>query len=178
MTNTITLITGAPGSGKSTVGRLVAEHFPKSLLINVDHLREMMVSGFASPADGWSEVAYQQFQRARTTAIYMAQLYASQGVDVVIDDVCVPYMFADHYTALFENSQAQRILLMPKLETLIERIKQRGNQWDHVLVEVVPEIYSYLDPMPKDGWIVLDSSAWTIEQTVQKVLSRIDNHKS
>jgi hypothetical protein len=27
--------------------------------------------------------------------------------------------------------------------------------------------------MPKDGWIVLDSGEWTIEQTVDQVLSRI-----
>jgi hypothetical protein len=27
--------------------------------------------------------------------------------------------------------------------------------------------------MPKEGWIVLDSSDWTIEQTVQEVLVQI-----
>ena len=176
--NTIALITGAPGSGKSTIGRKVAEHFPKSLLINVDQLREMMVSGLFTPADEWSVEGHQQFQRARLTAIYMAQLYANQGVDVVIDDVCLPETFADHYTSLFENPTAKRILLMPTQDVVINRIKKRAGLWDEMLVNYVPGFYTYLEPMPKDGWIVIDSSEWTIEQTVQEVLSKIEVDRS
>ncbi len=171
--NNIILITGMAGSGKSTVGRLVAEHFSKSLLIQVDDLREMMVKGMATPGHEWTEEIHHQFQWARSTAIYMSQLYASQGVDVVIDDVCVPENFVEQYAALFEIPGVYRVLLYPTAPALIERIKQRGGPWDHILVNEVPRIYSYLDPMPKDGWIVLDSGEWTVEQTVHEVLSAI-----
>ena len=57
--NNIIFITGMAGSGKSTVGRLVARHFPKCLFIQVDELREKMVKGYARPEggvfteDGW-----------------------------------------------------------------------------------------------------------------------------
>jgi hypothetical protein len=54
---------------------------------------------------------------------------------------------------------------------VIERIKARGGPMEHI--QYVPVIYSFLDTMSKDGWIVLDSSEWTIEQTVNEVLSRI-----
>jgi predicted kinase len=172
--NNIVLITGAAGSGKSTVGRRVAEHFPKSLYLPVDHLREMMVNGIALPdGRGWTEEAIQQFQRARSTATYMAQLYAGQGVDVVIDDVCVPPNFVDQYAALFDNPAVHRILLLPSAAALVERLKQRAGPFDHILVNFVPEVYSYLEPMPKAGWIVLDTGEWTIEHTVDEVLSRI-----
>jgi predicted kinase len=171
--NTIVLITGMAGSGKSTVGRLVAEHFSKSLLIPVDQLRGMMVKGMDVPGKGFTEETYQQFQWARTAAIYMAQLYASQGVDVVIDDVCVPPNFVEQYAALFKIPGVHRVLRYPNAHALIERIKKRAGPWDHILVEEVPLIYSYLELMPKDGWIVLDSGEWTIEQTVQEVLANI-----
>jgi len=171
--NKIVLITGFAGSGKSTVGRLVAEHFPKSMHIKVDDLREMMVKGMEPPGEEITEEAYRQFQWARNTVIYMAQLYASQGVDVVIDDVCFPPNFAEQYAELFKNPVVYRVLLFPKAPALIERMKKRAGPWDHILVNAVPMIYSYLEPMPKDGWIVLDSSDWTIEQTVQAVLSGI-----
>lgn len=183
--NNIILITGMAGSGKSTVGRLVAEHFPKGLHINVDVLREMMVKGYAAPKvpeggftpeapeDNFTEEITQQFQWARSTAIYMAKLYASQGVDVVIDDPCVPPNFVEQYATLFEIPGVHRVLLFPTASALIERIKKRAGPWDHILVDAVPMVYSYLVPMPKDGWIVLDSSDWTIEQTVQEVLLHI-----
>lgn len=168
----IIFITGMAGAGKSTVGRLVARHFPKCLFIQVDELREKMVSGYARPEGGvFTEEAMQQFQMARTTAIDMARLYANQGVDVVIDDVCAPPNFVEQYAALFEIPGVHRVLLYPKAPVVIERIKQRGGPLEHI--QYVPVIYSFLDSMSKDGWIVLDSSDWTIERTVNEVLSSI-----
>lgn len=170
--NNIIFITGMAGAGKSTVGRLVARHFSKCLFIQVDELREKMVKGYARPENGiFTEEAIQQFQMARSTAIYMARLYANQGVDVVIDDVCVPPNFAEQYAVLFEIPEVHRVLLYPKAPIVIERIKQRGGPLEHI--HYVPMIYKYLDSMSKDGWIVLDSSEWTIEQTVNEVLSNI-----
>jgi deoxyadenosine/deoxycytidine kinase len=170
--NDIIFITGMAGAGKSTVGRLVARHFPKSLFIQVDELRAKMVKGYARPEGGiFTEEAIQQFQMARSTAIYMARLYANQGVDVVIDDVCAPPNFLEQYAALFEIPDVHRVLLYPRAAVVIERIKQRGGPWEHI--KYVPAIYSYVDSMSKVGWIVLDSSDWTIEQTVNEVLSNI-----
>lgn len=50
--NRIIFITGAPGAGKSTIGRCIAEHFPKSLHIKLDALRGSVVNGQAVPARG------------------------------------------------------------------------------------------------------------------------------
>lgn len=170
--NKIIFITGMAGAGKSTVGRLVARYFPKCLFIQVDELREKMISGYVIPENGvFTEEVMRQFQMARSTAIYMAQLYASQGVDVVIDDVCVPDNFVEQYAELFKIPQVQRVLLYPDALSVIERITKRGGPMEHI--QYVPVVYNFLDNMPKDGWIVLDSSKWTIEQTVKEVLNNI-----
>jgi hypothetical protein len=136
----------------------------------------MMVKGMVPPKIEWSEEeeqqVLQQFQWARSTAICMAKLYASQGVEVVIDDVITPN-FVEQYAALFEIPSVHRVLLYPSASVVIERVKQRGGPWDHVLIDFVPLSYNLLEPMPKDGWIVLDSGSWTIEQTVYEVLSNI-----
>lgn len=160
------------GAGKSSVARLVARYFQKSLYIQVDELREKMVKGYAIPENGvFTQEVVQQFQMARSTAAYMARLYASHGVDVVIDDVCVPSNFVEQYAALFEMPEVHRVLLYPKASAVIERIKQRGGPMEHI--QYVPMIYDFLDAMPKDGWIVLDSSEWTVEQTARAVIETI-----
>ena len=169
----IILLTGAPGSGKSTVARRLAQHFPLSLHLPVDQLREMMVNGVQLPGAGWSDAVTQQFAWARTSAVYMAGVYARNGVDVVIDDVAVPAAFAEHYAALGMGAHVHRVLLLPTAEALIRRLRARGGPYDGVLVDEVPWFYSYLEPMPKGGWLVLDSSEWSIEQTVQAVLHGI-----
>jgi deoxyadenosine/deoxycytidine kinase len=170
--NNIIFITGMAGAGKSTVGRMLARHFPKSLFIQVDELREKVVKGYAGPQGGvFTEEVMQQFQMARSTAIYMARLYADQGLEVVIDDVCVPPNFVEQYAALFEIPGVHRVLLYPRASVVIERITQRGGPLEHI--PYVPVIYSQLDSMSKDGWIVLDSSEWTIEQTVNEILARV-----
>jgi len=134
----------------------------------------MMVSGFALPNQGWTDETTQQFKWARSTATYMAKLYADHGVFVVIDDVSVPDGFKNHYSELFEYPEVQRVLLLPTAKKLIERMQNRAGVWETDLIEYVPWFYSYLDPMPKDGWDVLDTGDWTVEQTVREVLKRIE----
>ncbi len=174
--NNIIFITGMSGSGKSTISRGVAEHFPQAMHLDVDKLRGMMVTGLARPGsrpDIVTEEWIKQLQLARATATYMANLYAGQGIDVVIDDFCWPPNFPEYYAALFENPAVHRVLLLPTQSALAERIIKRGGTFADVFVKNTPYVYSYLEPMPKEGWIVLDSSDWTVEQTVQEVLTRI-----
>jgi predicted kinase len=171
--NNIVFVTGAPASGKSTIARRIAEYFPKSLHLQVDHLRDMMVKGVELPDHDWNDEATRQFQRARSTAIYMSKLYASEGVDVVIDDVCVPADFPSYYQSLFDDPAVRRVLLLPTQAALLERMQKRAGPFDSFLAGVLPWLYSYLEPMPKEGWIVLDTSDWTIERTVEEILRRI-----
>lgn len=171
----IIFISGPPCAGKSTIGRRIAEHYPKSMQIKVDYLREFVVNGMAVPGSEWSDEATSQFQLARTTAMQMANLYADNGFDVLIDDVCVPPFFADQYAELFSTACCSKILLMPSAEAIADRLKKRQAPWDKFFLEgnTAEWMYSYLEPMSKVGWIVIDSSNLTIEETTEEVLKRV-----
>lgn len=104
----------------------MAEHFPKSIHIRVDDLREMMVSGIELPKAPWTDEATRQFQLARSAATHMARLYAGAGIAVVIDDVCVPPEFARQYADLFSDPSVQRVLLLPTSTAMIERLRKRA----------------------------------------------------
>jgi predicted kinase len=166
------LIMGGPASGKSTIAAQLAKTFPKSVHLQVDKLREMMVNGIELPVAGheWSDKTTQQFKWARDTAIYMAQLYAAQGFAVIVDDVCVPAEFTEHYQQFFAAHTVQRILLLPTASALIKRLQTRAGPFDDFLITKVPWLYSNLEPMPKEGWQVLDSSDWSIDETMNNVV--------
>lgn len=178
--NKIIFITGAPGAGKTTIGRHIAEKHPKSLHIKVDDLRQSVISGRVVPGNVWTDEMTSQHQLAKCTAIAMAKLYNANGYDVVIDDVCIPEFFADQYGELFNPAIAHhlplyKVLLMPQRAVLNERIRQRGGPNAKIFIEHgAPWIYGYLEPMPKAGWIVIDSSNLTIEQTTEEVWQRIN----
>ena len=169
----IVFVTGAPGSGKSSVARGLAEKYARGLHLQVDQLREMMVSGLALPGGEWSEEKTLQFQWARQTASFMAELYAAHGVTVIIDDVSVPAFFPEQYAELFQKPDVKRVLLLPDLPALIERIQQRGGPHDSILATLVPRHYQFLETMNKDGWIVLNTANWSVEDTVNVIRSKI-----
>jgi predicted kinase len=170
----ITLIVGPPGSGKSTISKLLAKSFRKCLVVPVDELREMMLSGKAVPGgELGKEEGELQLRLARATATEMAQIYAREGVHVIIDDVCFPPHFADHYEPLFSETKCRRVMLLPTLEVVVERMRKRKGPWDHVLVNLVVDLYKNLKPVSSADWDVLDSSEWSIEETVQEVKTRL-----
>ncbi len=81
------LITGTPGSGKSTAARSLMQRFPFGLHIPVDDLREWVVAGIAHPVPEFTEETARQFQLARTAAAGIVALYAGAGFAVALDDV-------------------------------------------------------------------------------------------
>ncbi|MEZ4767186.1 MAG: AAA family ATPase [Caldilineales bacterium] len=124
----ILFITGMAGSGKSTVGRLVARHFSRCLYIQVDELRNMMVRGYERPAGGiFSEEVLLQF-RWGYGKLHGSPV-ASQGVNVVIDDVVAN--FVDRMLRCF-TADVHRVLLYPNASVVIDRIRQRGGPMEHI----------------------------------------------
>ena len=93
---------------------------------------------------------------------------------MVIDDVCVPELFAEHYKTLFAAPYVYPILLVPSVEALTERITERGGPYVEFFVDqAIPYVATLIEAMPKEGWTVLDTSEWTIEQTADEVLNSL-----
>ena len=165
------LISGPPGAGKSTIARMVAERFSPSAHLKVDDLREIMVNGFEPPGE-WADGIEQQFRRARLIATEMARLHLADGVTFVIDDVCVPHHFDDHYRDLFALPAMRRVMLKPTMSALENRLRARGGPWDELFLDsdALPWTYEGLESRDLDGWTVIDSSEQVPEETVEHVL--------
>lgn len=167
----IILITGAPGAGKSTIGRLLAERFDPSFHLKVDDLRENMVNGFILPEPPWTEELVAQFALVRRTATFMAQDFADTGVTFVVDDTPIPETFPDQYSTLYADPRLTRVLLRPDDDAVMERLRARGGPFDELLLELGTDVFNReLAKLPTDGWNIVNSTDLTADETVDHVM--------
>ncbi len=168
----IYLISGTPASGKSSVCKALMQRFAKGVHVPVDDLREMVVSGIAHPVPTWTDETTRQFALARENAVQMATNYSRAGFTVAIDDVFSTKDFETDYAPHLERAEFKRILLLPNLEVALQRSSSRTNKnFDPKGLEpAIRYLHNEYTNMDQEGWIVIDSSGLTIEETVSKIL--------
>ncbi len=79
------LLTGPPAAGKSTTARALAGGLPLAAVVDVDDIRQLVVSGHAAPWDGMAGIDQQRIGVAN--ACDLARRFAGAGIEVVIADV-------------------------------------------------------------------------------------------
>jgi predicted kinase len=84
------VLTGGPAVGKSTTARLLALATARSAVVNVDDVRQLIVSGGAAPWQG-SEGSAQQ-RLGVENACSLARSFNAAGFDVILTDVLTPVM--------------------------------------------------------------------------------------
>lgn len=82
------LLTGGPGSGKTTTGRALAESAERCAFVDADDVRQLVVAGAAAPWDG-AEGEWQRELGARNCAI-LADSFGAAGLECVTADVLTP----------------------------------------------------------------------------------------
>ena len=168
----IFFITGTPGSGKSSLSRVLLQRFEFGLHLPIDDLREFVVSGIAHPIPGTPETT-RQFRLARAAAMHSARMYALEGFVVVIDDVIFPHDVAQLETEFLTGFKLYKILLRPRLEVALKRNATRSNKnFDTSLLEsVIRDLYQNMNPEEylAAGWKVLDSSDLSLEETARRI---------
>jgi deoxyadenosine/deoxycytidine kinase len=172
----IVLLTGPPGAGKSTVGRLVAEAFERSVHIEADVVRESIVGGFVTPsADMFHDEGIRQFALQREIVIQWALRKAEAGYVPVIDDAPIPPdgHFEHQYAPLLTLGCTRPVILRAEGEVVRERIRARGGRFDEMLVDAVEPTLGWLDDLDPELWFTVDSTDLTIEESAAMIVAHL-----
>jgi predicted kinase len=164
------LIAGLPGAGKTSVARRLAGAFSRSVHLEVDGLRKMMVRGHISPEDasGWSDALAAQCLMESEAATALATCYAGHGVTVVLDDIALPPLLSRCYA---DVAGLHKVLLMPSLDALLTRLQHRQDIYDATFTAAAPALHGMLVRARKGSWTVLDNSDWDAERTAAEVMT-------
>lgn len=168
-TTTPWIVTGMPGSGKSTVTRALAAALPRSARIAADDLNAMIVSGAVWPLGYPADEAARQVELCHRNTGSLARNFAVSGFTPVIDIVLPDGDHLDRLLRQLPQQRARLVVLAPG-ETAC-RARNDGRDTDE---QFEFDGYGELDASMRAGfgdrgrWI--DSVDLSVEETVRAIL--------
>ena len=171
----IIVITGIQGSGKSTVGPLLAARFERGAFIDADDLHWMIVAGqhwVTGPGDEISHEAAGQLRLRLHNACLLARSFRDAGFAAVAVDIVTGERW-EHLRDELRGVPFYFVVLAPDVETVIAREAGRGKKtvlgptWAHFLDEDLRKTMAGVGL-----WV--DSSGQTADETVDEIMRRLD----
>jgi adenylate kinase family enzyme/ketosteroid isomerase-like protein len=88
----VLIVTGPPGSGKTTVARALAGRYERSVHLQSDHFFDYIRTGFVDP---WRPESHQQNSTVMRIVADAAAAYAGHGYLTIIDGIVIPRWFLE-----------------------------------------------------------------------------------
>jgi predicted kinase len=98
----VALFGGPAGAGKSTLARACAQTRAQAAHVELDEIRDLIVSGRADP-QARSDLQGLQYRLSVEATCALARAFANSGCDVAIDDVFEPAAFARDWRRQLEG---------------------------------------------------------------------------
>ena len=163
------IITGAPGAGKSTVSRLIAQQLSRSALLDAYFVSTMIVSGYVWPLGEPADEAARQVRLLNTNLCALAGNFARAGFTPIIDLVVPDGEQLETFRRALTSHRLLLVVLDPGSDTCRYRNQIREPE-EHFFCDGYEELRAALRSVyGKRGWW-FDTSALTAEQTVERIL--------
>jgi predicted kinase len=164
----IVLFGGAAGVGKTTIARLWCQSRNKAVHIQLDEIRNLIVSGLADPQ---ILTAYQgtQYSHSVAACTSLARSFAGFGYDVAIDDVFEPEPTRGLWLPQLDGLDVHLVILHPPLEIVLTRIADRKKQ---VLEHHIRSQHAVMNGWPSS--YIINSGPLNPRETLEHVIMLLE----
>lgn len=168
----IIVITGSPGTGKSTAAAVVARESDreKSVHMHTDDFYHYLSKGAIPP---YLPESNEQNQIVIEAFLEAAKRYARGGYDVIVDGIVGPWFVSTLQNLVRENYEVHYIILRADKEETLKRAVERSKldrKTNTGLVETMWEQFCDLGDFEAN---VIDTTHYSVEETVSAIRKKI-----
>lgn len=120
----LVLFGGPAGAGKSTLASAWCATRRRSVRIDLDAVREMIVAGRADPQEP-NQVQAEQYRLSVRACAALARVFREGSYDVAIDDSFEPEPFESEWRPLLAGTDWRLVILVPSLAETLDRSRRR-----------------------------------------------------
>nr|WP_019152404.1 AAA family ATPase [Robertmurraya massiliosenegalensis] len=171
------IITGSPGTGKSTISSIVAKesNFTKSVHMHTDdfyhYIRKGAIPPFLPESQEQNIIVIEAFLEA-------AKRFARGGYDVMIDGIVGPWFLDPWLKTVRENYEVHYIILRASKEETMKRAINRSKLDEVTNVELVERMWEQFNNLGHFESKIIDTTNQTIEQSVSTIKAVIEKKSS
>ena len=165
----IVLFGGAAGVGKTTVARLWCESRVRSVHIQLDDIRDLIVSSLTDPQVPTAEQSA-QYSHSVAACTALARSFARAGYDVAVDDIFEPKPTRELWLPQLRGFDVRFVALHPPLDVARSRAVTRQKR---VLEQHIRAQHASMSAWPPLHRV--DSREQTPAQTLQHVVTILES---
>jgi predicted kinase len=167
----IALFGGPAGAGKTTVAKLWCATRARAVHLELDSIRDLIVSGRADPQVKSVEQAT-QYVHSVEACCALAHAFTSSGYDVAVDDVFEPGPTANLWYPRLAEDDARIVILLPSLAATLERSGRRAKR---VSPEIIHAQHTTTSLWPATA--VVASQGLSSEATLQRAIAILNSSR-
>ena len=168
----IIVITGSPGTGKTTTASIVAKEsdMDKSVHMHTDDFFHYLSKGAIPPhlpeSNGQNLVVIEAFLEA-------AKQYARGGYDAIVDGIVGPWFLEPWKALAQEDYEVHYIVLRASKEETMKRAVERSKLDRKTNIELVKIMWEQFSNLGVYESNVIDTTTFTIKDTASAIKERV-----